>query len=383
MSEQPQISQHITQIVFSNVFYSSTDALYLPRYVGIYSGLHPNIPASLVQRICGSGIEAILAACERIELGTAPAILAGGTENMSQVPVSAYGTRSGFRLGVPGFVDTLAESFMDKAHGLNMGQTAERLAQNYSITREQADQFALESHKRARSAQESGFFEGEIIPIQSTSITREGYASRTIKLPRNVTEVLLDETPRETSLSQLSKLNPVYERNGIHTAGNSSGITDGAVALILGHKDVISEISPLAWIEGISVVALDGKDMGLAPVDAIRLILQEHNLNLDEIDSFEINEAFACQVLSVMEELGLDVVRVNPNGGAIALGHPLAASGARLVLTLARNLSMNHKKWGIASACIGGGQGIAVLLRNPAVIDNENRKEYNESESNF
>jgi len=355
----------VHQVAFANVNQSSADAYYLPRHIGLYCGIPQDRPAVLLQRICGSGFETLIYAAEQIVLGKAGIVLAGGTENMSLNPTAAYGLRLGHDLGNPGFVDTLWASLLDPACGCTMGQTAENLAQRYGISREEVDRFALESQERYFHAAEEGFFGGEIAPVRGGKIEQEGLRPRRIQLPRGVEEVTADEHPRQTSLEKLAALPPVFRKDGVQTAGNSSGIVDGAAAVVVASRKEAEmlEQKPLCTVVASATVGVAPDIMGIGPAPAIRRVLEVAGLRLDEIDLFEINEAFGAQCLAVLKELELPVEKVNVNGGAIAIGHPLAATGTRLVLTLARQLRKKGKTYGIASACIGGGQGTAVLIR--------------------
>jgi len=356
--------EDIDQVIFSSVAQSGPDAYYLPRHIGLYAGVPLDRPALLVQRICGSGFEAVIQAAEQISLHKADIVLVGGTESMSLNPLAAYGIRQGHELGKPGFVDTLWEELYDPACGLSMGQTAENLARMYGITRPQADQFAFQSQENYRLAREAGFFTGEITPVRNAGFDIPGLKPRSIRLPRGIEEFALDEHPRQTSLEQLSRLKSVFQADGVHTAGNSSGIVDGACALVVASARAAqkSGLEPLGWLKAsVSVGVLPGI-MGIGPGPAIGQLLTACHLDLSQIDCFEINEAFAGQCLAVIKEAGLDPGRVNVNGGAIAVGHPLAATGVRLTLTLLRQLRRASARLGIAGACIGGGQGTALLL---------------------
>ncbi len=354
----------IDQVVFANVAQASIDAFYLPRHIGLFSGVPMGRPALLVQRICGSGFESIIHAAEQISMGKADVALAGGTESMSLNPVVSYGARMGYDIGRPGFVDTLWESLMDPAAGCTMGQTAENLAKKYNITREEVDAFALVSQERCAAAQERGFFDGEIAPVTTCVLEAEGVTPRKVRLPRKVEAVTKDENPRQTSPERLAKLYPVFDKQGVQTAGNSSGIVDGACAVVVASEEAAKRLGadPIGRLLASSSAGVAPEIMGIGPAPAIRKIYEISGTAQDDVDCFEVNEAFGAQCLAVQKELGLDHAKLNVNGGAIAIGHPLGATGTRLSLTVLRQLNDTGAKLGVASACIGGGQGTALLL---------------------
>jgi acetyl-CoA C-acetyltransferase len=276
-------------------------------------------------------------------------------------------TAPGFKLGAPvGFKDYMWEALKDPAAGINMIQTAENLAQKYGITRAEVDQFASDSFAKAVAAQESGFLAGEIVPVVTEKFELDGYQPRGIRLQGKVTEVATDTHPRLSPAEVLARLKPVYE-GGVQTGGNSSALVDAAAACVVGTGAYVKALGrpALARVVGAAVVGVPPEIMGIGPAPAIRLLLERAGLQLGDIARFEINEAQGAQTLAVARELGLDTTRLNVNGGAIALGHPLAATGVRLTLTLARELQKSGQRWGISSACVGGGQGIALLLENP------------------
>lgn len=354
-------------VVAGNMAQACFDTYVLPRHIGIYSGVPIEVPAHLVQRVCGTGIEAILQAADSIKLGKVELALVVGTESMSRNPIAAYTHRGGFRMGHVEFKDFLWEALLDPCPNVTMGSSAETLAKRYKISRADADQFAADSFSRALAAQKSCFLSGEIVPIVNESFEREGYNPRSIHLPKKVESLNQDGHVRPSSLEVLAKLAPAF--GGVQTGGNSSGIVDGAAAtLVASHEFVrIHHNPPLAKVVAGAVVGVPPEIMGIGPVPAIRAILEISGLRLDQIDRFEINEAFAAQTLACERELGLDHARLNVNGGAIAIGHPLAATGVRLAVTLARELKRSNGRYGIASACIGGGQGIALLLENSSI----------------
>ena len=362
--------QSVGTVVAGNMAQASFDAYMLPRHIGIYSGVPIEVPAHLVQRVCGTGIEAILQAADSIKLGKVELALVVGTESMSRNPIAAYTHRGGFRMGQVEFKDFLWEALLDPCPGVTMGDSAETLAKRYKISREEADQFAAESFNRAIAAQKSCFLSGEIVPVVSESFECAGYNPRGIRLSKKVESFSLDGHIRPSPLEVLAKLPPAF--GGVQTGGNSSGIVDGAAATLVASSEFVRKHDkpPLAKVIAGAVVGVPPEIMGIGPVPAIRAILEVSGLRVGQIDRVEINEAFAAQTLACERELGLDHARLNVNGGAIAIGHPLAATGVRLAVTLARELKRSNGRYGIASACIGGGQGIALLLENcPGAID--------------
>lgn len=356
--------EDIDQVIFGNVAQSGPDAYYLVRHIGLYSGVPVDRPALLVNRICGSGFETIIHAAEQIYLGKADVVLTGGTENMSLNPTAAYGLRMGHDMGQPGLVDTLYEELYDPACGFYMGETAENLAQKYNITREEVDRFAFQGQQNYSRAKAAGFFDDEIVPVRSCTFERESLKPRKLKLPRGVEELRCDEHPRETTMEKMAKLGPVFKKDGVHTAANCSGIVDGAAAVIVASEEAARRlgIKPIGRLLASASVGVPPEIMGIGPAPAIKNIIDISGKSLAEIDYFEINEAFGAQCLAVVKEAGLDLGRVNVNGGAIAMGHPLAATGTRLTLTMLRQFGATNKNLGIASACIGGGQGTAILV---------------------
>jgi len=354
-------------VVAGNVAQSSFDAYVLPRHVALYSQVPLEVPAQLVQRVCGTGIEAILQAADAIKLGKAQVGLAVGAESMSRNPIAAYTHRSGFRMGQVEFKDFLWEALLDPSCNLTMGGTAEKLAKQYGITREEVDEFAAESFSRAIAAQKRCFFSGEITAVVSEEFELKGYASRGIKLPRGTEKLSEDTHVRPSPLEVLAKLKPAF--GGVQTGGNSSGIVDGAAAALVGSGTYLKDRKkePLARVVAGAVIGVPPEIMGISPAPAIQNVLEVTGLKLSDIDRVEINEAFGAQVLACQRELGLDRSKLNVNGGAIAIGHPLAATGIRLAVTVARELKQSNTRYGVASACIGGGQGIALLVENASV----------------
>jgi acetyl-CoA C-acetyltransferase len=337
----------------------------LPRHVGLYSGVPVETPAHMVQRVCGTGIEVICQASDAVSLGRAQLALCVGAESMSRNPVAAYTHRSGFRMGQVEFKDFLWEALLDPAADVTMGDTAENLARQYQITRAEVDQFASRSFSRALDAQGSGFLAGEIAPVKTETFEREGLKARGIRIKGE--PLAVDTHIRPSSVEALAKIKPAF--GGVQTGGNSSAIVDGAAAALVCSGTYAKQRgkAPLARIVAGAAVGVPPEIMGIGPVPAIKAVLACAGLKLSDVDRFEINEAFGAQVMACARELGLDEAKLNVNGGAIAIGHPLGATGIRLTLTLARELKRSKLRYGIASACIGGGQGIAILIENPEV----------------
>ncbi|OGB72402.1 acetyl-CoA C-acyltransferase [Malikia spinosa] len=357
----------IGSVITGNMAPGDFDQFFLPRHIGLYAGVPQQVPALMAQRICGTGFELFRQAGEQIEAGACDAALVVGTESMTRNPIAAFDHRTGFKLGAPvGFKDYMWEALKDPAAGINMIQTAENLAKQYGISREEVDQFASDSFAKAVAAQESGFHAGEIVPIVSEKFELEGYKPRGIKLQGKLTEVSADTHARISPVEVLAKLRPVYE-GGVQTGGNSAALVDAAAACVVasGAYAKANGKKPLARVVAAAVVGVPPEIMGIGPAPAIRLLLERTGLTLADIGRFEINEAQGAQTLAVGRELGLDLARLNVNGGAIALGHPLATTGVRLTLTLARELQRSGLRYGISSACVGGGQGIALLIENP------------------
>jgi acetyl-CoA C-acetyltransferase len=357
-------ASEINSIIAGNMAQSSFDSYYLPRHIGLYSGVNPNTPALLVQRLCCTGFETILTAADHITLGKADVALCVGSESMSRNPVAAYTHRSGFRMGQVDFRDFLWECTIDTAPGDGMGQTAENLAKRYNISREAVDEFAAQSFQRAVTAWESGYFEDEVAAVSNALWELDGYKSRGLKLADRQQLLERDSHVRDTAIEILQKLRPAF--GGVQTGGNSSAIVDGAAAVIVAKGDWMRAhgLTPLARVVCGAAVAVPPEIMGIGPAPAIRAAAKTTGIAVEDIDRIEINEAFGAQYLACEKELGLDRDRVNVNGGAIAIGHPLGASGVRLTHTLARSLKHASMRYGVASACAGGGQGVAVVLEN-------------------
>jgi acetyl-CoA acetyltransferase family protein len=344
--------EEIDHVIVGNALQTSGDAIYGARHVGLKAGVPKQVPALTVNRLCGSGVQSIVSGAEQILLGESEVVLAGGMENMSQAPHVIRGARKGFKLGQGAIEDSLMVALLDSYSGLYMAQTSDNLARKYSITREEQDAFALESQRRAARAQEACFFSQEIVPVE---VGRKG---------EKVTKD--DHLRPETTMDGLSKLRPAFAKDGFVTAGNASGIVDGAAMVVVtsAEKAKARGRKPLGRIVSWGIVGCDPDIMGIGPVPATKIALEKAGLTLDQIDLIEINEAFAGQILAVIKELGIDQSKLNVNGGAIALGHPLAASGTRLVLTVLHELRRRQKRYGLASACIGGGQGIAMIVES-------------------
>lgn len=358
------VPEKVDAVIAGNMAQASFDAYVLPRHIGIYSGVPIEVPAHLVQRVCGTGIEVILQAADYLKLGKADLVLGVGTESMSRNPIAAYTHRGGFRMGQVEFKDFLWEALVDTCPNASMGQTAETLAKQCKISREDADHFAAESFARAIAARDGCFLSGEIVAVENETFELAGYKPRGIRLPRKVESFREDSHVRPSPIEVLAKLPPAF--GGIQTGGNSSGIVDGAAAALIASSEFVREqkTEPLAKVLAGAAVGVPPEIMGIGPVPAIRAVLGASGLSLDRIDRFEINEAFAAQTLACARELRLEHARLNVNGGAIAIGHPLGATGIRLAVTLARELKRSGGRYGIASACIGGGQGIALLIEN-------------------
>ena len=348
----------IDHVVMGNVLQSSVDALYGARHVGLKAGVPQGTPALTVNRLCGSGIQSVVNAAQMIQLGEATTALAGGMENMSQAPYVMYGARTGFPLGkAPEMKDSLFASLYDPVADSFMAQTAERIAKRLNITREEQDQYALRSHQLGAQAVSEGRFAEEIAPV-------------TIPSRRGDTIVDVDDHIRpETTFEGLQKLRAAFGKDGTVTAGNASGIVDGAAAVVIttAERAKADGLPVLAHVRGWSYVGVDPKEMGIGPVPAIQKLMADAGMSLDSVDRVEINEAFSAQYLGCEKELGLERDRCNVNGGAVSLGHPLGATGTRLLLTLGLELQRSKKRFGVASACIGGGQGIAMLIENTNV----------------
>ena len=342
----------IDHVIVGNALQTSGDAIYGARHVGLKAGVPKQVPALTVNRLCGSGIQSVINAAEQIELGEATTVLAGGMENMSQAPHVIRGARKGFKFGQTNMEDSLMVALLDTYCGLYMAQTAENLARRYEITREEQDQFALQSQKCATESKDRLREEMVAVPVG-----RKG-------------ELFADDDHArpDTTIEGLAKLKPAFSKDGFVTAGNASGIVDGAAMLVVSSAEKAREKGkqPLGRIVSWGIAGVDPDVMGIGPVPAVQAALKKAGMKLQDIDLIELNEAFAAQALAVVKELGIDREKLNVNGGAIALGHPLAASGTRLLLTVLYELRRRKQRYGLATACIGGGQGIAMIVESAA-----------------
>jgi len=346
----------VDHVIFGNALQTSGDAIYGARHVGLKAGIPKEVPALTVNRLCGSGFESIIQGAQRILLGEATTVLAGGMENMSQAPHVIRGARRGLRLGQGQLEDSLMVALLDSWSGLYMAQTSDRVAAKYGISRQQQDEYALSSQRRAAAAWESCRISEEVVGVD-------------VKAGRKAIRVDRDDHMRpDTTIEALAKLPPSFGKDGQVTAGNASGIVDGAAAVVVTTAEYARRkgTKPLGRLVSWAVVGCDPELMGLGPAPAAVEALEKAGLSKEDVDLWEINEAFAGQILGVVRELGLDLAKLNVNGGAIALGHPLAATGTRLTLTLLKELRRRGARYGLAGACIGGGQGIAVVLESTA-----------------
>jgi acetyl-CoA C-acetyltransferase len=352
--------QDVGAVITGSMAQASFDTYCLPRHIGLYSGVPIEVPAHMVQRVCGTGIEVLMQAADVVTHKAIGLTLCVGAESMSRNPIVSY-TMRGFRMGSVDFKDFLWEALRDPAADVTMGDTAENLARTYQITRPEVDAYAARSFERALAAQKSGFLAGEIAPVKSETFEREGFQPRKLKL-NGVDELGADTHVRPSPLEALAAIRPAF--GGVQTGGNSSAIVDGAAAALVASSDYAKRRPALARILAGATVGVRPDIMGIGPVPAIKAVLERAGLKLSDIDRFEINEAFGAQVMACARELGIDETKLNVHGGAIAIGHPLGATGVRLALTLARELKRAQLRYGIASACIGGGQGIALLIEN-------------------
>ncbi len=348
---RPDEVQHV---VFGNALQTSGNAIYGARHVGLKAGVPIEVPALTVNRICGSGIQSVVTAAQLVRLEEAETVLAGGMESMSQAPHVIRGLRSGLRLGEGQLEDMLMVALMDGYCGNYMASTAENLARELGISREEQDRYSIRSQQTADAAHKAGKFADEIVPVE-------------VKSRKGKTIIAEDDHRRpDTTLEQLAALPTAFGKDGFVTAGNASGIVDGGAAVVVTSGEAAKKAgrTPLGRIVGWDVVGVEPRIMGIGPAPAIKRLLERAGLALGQVDLFEINEAFAAQYLAVEKTLGLDREKVNVNGGAIALGHPLGATGTRLILTLLLELRRRGARYGVASACIGGGQGIALLVES-------------------
>ena len=344
--------EEIDHTIFGNALQTSGDAIYGARHVALKAGVPFDRPALTVNRLCGSGIQAIVSGAQMIQLGEARSCLVGGMESMSQAPHVIRGARSGFGLGQGKLEDSLMVALLDTYCNTPMAGTAENLARKFEISREEQDKYALRSQQAAKQALDAGVFKDEIVPVE-------------IKSRKGSTFFDQDDHMRpDTTMEVLAKLRPAFNKDGFVTAGNASGIVDGAAALVIADEQVATAkgLEPLGRIVSWAYAGVEPEIMGIGPVPASLQALEKAGLQLSDMDLIEVNEAFAAQYLAVEQELGLDREKTNVNGGAIALGHPLAATGTRLVLTLLLELKRRNGRYGLATACIGGGQGIAIVV---------------------
>lgn len=344
----------IDHVVFGNVLsLSSSDGAFLPRHVLLKSGIPLDKPALGVNRLCGSGFQSIVNGAQSIAVGESEIVLAGGAENMSQTPFVVRNVRFGTALGQEyKFEDALWVGLADSHCNLPMGMTAEKLGAKYGITREEVDKFSLRSQTLWKAANDAGYFKEEMAPVS-------------IKVKKQQVDVAVDEHPRpQTKIEDLQKLPSIFQKNGLVTAGSASGICDGAAAVILAGEDAVKKtgVKPIARLVGYATIGVDPSIMGIGPAPAIKNLLKVTGKTLNDIDLVEINEAFGAQTLACAKDLNLDINKLNVNGGAIALGHPLGASGTRITAHLIHELRRRNGKFAIGSACIGGGQGIALLI---------------------
>jgi acetyl-CoA acetyltransferase family protein len=342
----------IDHAVFGNALQTSGDAIYGARHVALKAGVPFDRPALTVNRLCGSGIQSIISGAQLIQLDEAHTCLVGGMESMSQAPHVIRGARSGFSLGQGKLEDSLMVALMDTYCNTPMAGTAENLARKFEISREEQDRYALRSQQEAKRAFDAGYFAEEIVPVE-------------VKSRKGSTLVEHDDHLRpESTLEGLAKLKPAFAKDGFVTAGNASGIVDGAAALVIADEEFVKakDLKPMGRIVSWAYAGVEPELMGIGPVPATRLALKKAGLAIKDIDLVEVNEAFAAQYLAVEKDLELDRERTNVNGGAIALGHPLGATGTRLVLTLLHELQRRSGRYGLATACIGGGQGIAMIV---------------------
>lgn len=348
-------TEQVDHVVYGGVITTGPNSAYLARHIGLYAGVPQEVPALTQNRLCGSGMQSVVTAAQQILLREADVVLAGGAENMSQSPYSNFEQRfGGSKMGDMKFIDMLSATLTDQYTGSGMGMTAEKLSEQYGITRSEQDEFALLSHARAAAAREAGKFKEEIVPV--TIQTRKGEVT-----------IDTDEHIKEGgTLEALTKLRPAFKKDGTVTAANASGINDGAASIVVASEHFVEEngLKPIARIVSWGIAGVDPTVMGIGPVPAIKQALERANLQLEDLDLVEVNEAFAAQYLAVEKELRLNREKTNVNGGAIALGHPVGASGTRVILSAAYELKRRGGKYAAASLCIGGGQGIALIIES-------------------
>ncbi len=346
--------KEVGHVVFGNIIHTDAHDHYLARVAGVNGGLPHETPALTLNRLCGSGLQAIITAAQAIMLGDADVAVAGGAENMSRSPYASQAMRFGARMNDTAMVDMMVGALSDPFDDCHMGVTAENVAKKYGVTRQDQDELAVESHRRAGAAIDHGYFKAQIVPIE-------------IKVKRDVVPFETDETVRYgTTVEKLGRLPTVFDREGTVTPGNASSINDAAAAVVLADRELAEKrgLKPMGRLVGYSYAALDPKYMGMGPVPAVRNVLERTGFGLDDIDVFEVNEAFAAQALAVCRELNLPMDRTNPNGSGISLGHPIGATGAILTIKALYELNRTGKKRALVTMCIGGGQGIAAIFEH-------------------
>ena len=344
--------EQVDQVVFGNVIHSAPEDMYMARVVGMKAGIPKEVPAFTVNRLCGTGVQSIVSGAQAIQTGDADVVVAGGAESMSRGPYWLPAGRFGARMGETKMVDPVVGGLTDPFNRIHMGVTAENLAESHSISREEQDEFAVRSHERAQAAIEAGRFEDEVVPVE-------------VKVKRETVEFKQDEHVRpDASVESMAKLKPVFKPDGSVTAGNASGMNDAGAAVVLMSADKAEELgAPVrARILSHASCGVDPATMGIGPVPAVKKALERAGRSLDEVEVIELNEAFAAQALAVMKDLDLDPDKTNPNGGAIALGHPIAATGSVITAKILSEMEREDMKLGLVTLCIGGGQGIAMLL---------------------
>ncbi|HTZ97704.1 MAG TPA: beta-ketothiolase BktB [Terriglobales bacterium] len=344
----------IEHVVFGNVIHTEPQDMYLSRVAALRAGIPVETPALTLNRLCGSGLQAIVSAAQCIWMGDAKIAIGGGAESMSRTPYWLTGLRWGQRMNDATAMDIMVNALTDPFEHVHMGVSVEAIGKKYGITRQEQDQLAFESHKRSSHAVKSCFFESQIVPVE-------------VKEKKQTILFKKDEGPRaDTTLESLAALKPAFSKDGTVTAGNASSVNDGAAAAVLIDKAVAEErgLKPIARLVDYSIVAVEPKFMGLGPVPAVQKVLKRTGMKLDDIDIFEVNEAFAVQALGVCKELGLPPDKTNPNGSGISLGHPVGATGAIITTKLLHELKRTGRKFGLATMCIGGGQGMAAIFEN-------------------
>jgi acetyl-CoA C-acetyltransferase len=342
----------VDQVVFGNVIHSAPEDMYMARVVGMKAGIPKEVPAFTVNRLCGTGVQSIVSGAQAIQTGDADVVVAGGAESMSRGPYWMPAGRFGARMGETKLLDPVVGGLTDPFNRIHMGVTAENLAESHSISREEQDEFAIRSHQRAKAAIESGKFEDEVVPVE-------------VKVKRDTVEFKQDEHVRpDASVESMAKLKPVFKPDGTVTAGNASGMNDAGAAVVLMSADKAEELgAPVrARVLSYAYCGVDPATMGIGPVPAVKKALERAGKSLDDVEVIELNEAFAAQALAVMKDLELDPDKTNPNGGAIALGHPIAATGSVITAKILSEMEREDMKLGLVTLCIGGGQGIAMLL---------------------